>query len=66
MLSALSGGRAARETRTRAGTRPGPRRAGPAPLTAFTVPAAPTGRPGGERRVCGRAGELAAEPSYPE
>ena len=64
MLSALSGGRATRETRTRAvcagwGS-------GPALRTASTVSVAPTGRLGRERRVCGRAGELAAEPSYPE
>lgn len=58
---------ATRETRTRArGAGRGSRRAGPASPTAFAVPAAPTGRLGRERRVCGRAGELAAEPSYPE
>lgn len=64
MLSALSGGRAARETRARpGGAGRGSRRAGPAPPPAFPVPAAPTGRPGKERHVCGRAGEFAAEPS---
>lgn len=58
---------ATRETRTRArGAGRGSRRAGPASRTALAVPAAPTGRPGRERRVCGRAGEFAAEPSYPE
>lgn len=64
MLSALSGGRAARETRTPAGgAGRGSRRAGLAPQTASTVPA---GRLERDRHVCGRAGELAAEPSYSE
>lgn len=64
MLSALSGGPAARETRTPAGGADrGSRRAGPASRTASTVPA---GRLGRGKHVCGRAGELAAEPSYPE
>lgn len=64
MLSALSGGRAVRETRTRArGAGRGSRRAGPAPRTASAARARRLGR---ERHVCGRAGELAAEPSYQE
>lgn len=64
MLSALSGGRAGRGTRTRArGACRGSRPAGPAPRTAS---AAPARRPGRERLACGRAGEVAAEPSYPE
>lgn len=67
MLSALSGGQATRETRTRAvGAGRGSRRAGLTPGMASVVSVAPTGRLGRERHVCGRAGELAAEPSYPE
>lgn len=67
MLSALSGGRTVRETRTRArGAGRGSRWAGPRPPTASAAPTAPVRRWEGEAYVCGRAGEFAAEPSYRE